>query len=229
MNIELVSVQNINHSCYYVSQIMISLKTLFFVIDKLHIQSSERYFLTGFILLYALTWLVQPMIPAKEDYNDEYYAPIMEAFYNNSAEKYSERRETLQRYYPDDEDKIMEMAAKVLPAGYEQEVLLRAMKNKQEHLANESPVNQVVPISAAMDSTKKEGENRKAGVNTEKINLNKAGLLEFTRLPGIGRSIAERIVEYREQNGSFKRIEDIMKVRGIGPARFDKFKHMLEV
>jgi len=206
-----------------------SLKSLFFLVDKLHIQSSERYFLTGFMLFYAVTWLVQPMIPSKEIYNDEYYAPIMEAFYKNSAEKYSERKETLQRYYPGDENKIMEMAASVLPEGYEQEVLQRVMENTQDNHVQGLPINRGTLISAAMDSTKKEEGKSQGSVNDEKININKAGLSELIRLPGIGRSIAERIVDYREQNGSFKRIEDIMKVRGIGPARFEKLKHLLEV
>lgn len=213
----------------YVPKIMMTLKSLFFLVDKLHIQSSERYFLTGFMLLYAVTWLIQPIIPVKEIYNDEYYAPVMEAFYKNSAEKYTERKETLQRYYPGDENRIMEMAAKVLPGGYEQEVLQRVMEKKQENYEQESPMDRGALTSVTDDSTKKERETPKTEANTERININTASLLELTRLPGIGRSIAERIVAYREEKGSFKRIEEIMKVRGIGPARFEKFKHLLEV
>ena len=43
-------------------------------------------------------------------------------------------------------------------------------------------------------------------------------------LPGIGESKALLIIEYRNQNGSFKKIEDIMNVKGIGKALYEKIK-----
>jgi len=49
-----------------------------------------------------------------------------------------------------------------------------------------------------------------------RINLNTATVEELTSLPGIGPSYAKRIVEYREKNGPFKRVEDLVNVQGIG-------------
>ena len=49
-----------------------------------------------------------------------------------------------------------------------------------------------------------------------KVNLNKATVEELTQLKGIGTKYAERIVEFREKNGPFKKPEDIFKVQGIG-------------
>jgi competence protein ComEA len=49
-----------------------------------------------------------------------------------------------------------------------------------------------------------------------KININSASVEKLTELKGIGAAYAQRIVEYREKHGSFKKPEDILKVQGIG-------------
>jgi comEA protein len=52
------------------------------------------------------------------------------------------------------------------------------------------------------------------------IDINAASVQELDELPGIGPAIAGRIVEYREKNGPFSKIEDLMEVRGIGEKKF---------
>ncbi|GAB4322832.1 MAG: hypothetical protein Kow0059_18040 [Candidatus Sumerlaeia bacterium] len=64
---------------------------------------------------------------------------------------------------------------------------------------------------------------------TKKININTATAAELDSLPGIGATYAQRIVEYRTANGPFKAIEDIQKVKGIGPATFEKLKPFITV
>ena len=61
------------------------------------------------------------------------------------------------------------------------------------------------------------------------LNLNSATLPQLEALPGVGRSTAERIIEYRQKNGGFKRIEDLMNVRGIGEKSFLKLKPLITV
>jgi competence protein ComEA len=61
------------------------------------------------------------------------------------------------------------------------------------------------------------------------INLNTATVAQLETLPGIGKSTAERILEYRQKNGGFKRIEDLMNVRGIGEKSFLKMKALITV
>ncbi len=63
----------------------------------------------------------------------------------------------------------------------------------------------------------------------EKINLNTANFEELTRLKGIGPAYAQRIIDYREKHGPFERIEDLMKVKGIGPKTFNTNKDMITV
>lgn len=62
-----------------------------------------------------------------------------------------------------------------------------------------------------------------------KININTATLAELDTLPGIGPAIAQRIIDYRTQNGDFKTIQDIKKVRGIGDALFNQIKDLITV
>jgi len=61
------------------------------------------------------------------------------------------------------------------------------------------------------------------------VNINTADENELEKLPGIGASIATRIVDYRKQNGKFKSIEDIKNVTGIGDSKFEKIKDLIKV
>ena len=71
-------------------------------------------------------------------------------------------------------------------------------------------------------STEKNGGNGKVNINTATQN-------ELENLPGIGPSIASRIIEYREQNGKFNKIEDLQNVKGIGDAKFNNIKEYVIV
>jgi competence protein ComEA len=64
---------------------------------------------------------------------------------------------------------------------------------------------------------------------TEKINLNSATVEQLESLPGIGPAMAKTIVEHRTKVGKFNRIEEIMKVKGIGEKKFQKIKDRLTV
>jgi competence protein ComEA len=61
------------------------------------------------------------------------------------------------------------------------------------------------------------------------VNLNTATATDLQELPGIGAKVAARIVEYRQKNGPFKKIEELMNVQGIGEKSFLKLRSQLTV
>lgn len=65
--------------------------------------------------------------------------------------------------------------------------------------------------------------------NGDLININTATLSELDSLPGIGPSLAQRIIDYREENGAFSTIEEIMDVSGVGPSTFENIKDLITV
>lgn len=79
--------------------------------------------------------------------------------------------------------------------------------------------------------TEDSGENIIEETNTQntKININTATISELTTLPGIGESTAEKIKNYREENGKFKNIEDLKNVSGIGESKYNQLKDYIKV
>ena len=59
------------------------------------------------------------------------------------------------------------------------------------------------------------------------ININTANETELKKIPGIGETIATRIIEYRKENGKFNTIEDIKKVSGIGTSKYNNIKNYI--
>lgn len=63
--------------------------------------------------------------------------------------------------------------------------------------------------------------------NSGKVNINQADLAQLETLPGIGAKKAQAIIDYRTANGSFHSLEDLGKVKGIGPKMLDKLRDLV--
>ncbi len=83
--------------------------------------------------------------------------------------------------------------------------------------AVEVPSREEAEVHQSTPSTGADGKG-------ELIDINSATAKELERLPGIGPQIAGRIVAYREQHGAFKRVDDLTKVRGIGPKTLERLR-----
>ena len=69
----------------------------------------------------------------------------------------------------------------------------------------------------------------KASAPAQTVNVNTATAAQFEALPGIGPSMARKIVGFREKNGPFKKLEDLMNVQGIGEKSFLKLRPYLSL
>ena len=89
----------------------------------------------------------------------------------------------------------------------------------------------VVPNIMADSATKKDKTivNSSNNAVIEQININNADAETLTQIKGVGEKMAERIINYRESNGSFTKIEDLLNVKGIGDKTLEKIKPFIKV
>ena len=90
----------------------------------------------------------------------------------------------------------------------------------------------VLGLGVAADAAQESGRApapRTMADTSAPVNLNTATPVQLEGLPGVGPALAQRIVDYRQQNGGFKKIEELMNVRGIGEASFLKLKALVTI
>jgi competence protein ComEA len=87
----------------------------------------------------------------------------------------------------------------------------------------------VLVIGAAATAAQEASPAAAGQAASAMLNLNTATIAQLEALPGIGRATADRIIEYRETSGGFKKIEDLMNVRGIGEKNFLRLKPLITV
>ncbi len=87
----------------------------------------------------------------------------------------------------------------------------------------------LMPAAPALAAAQDKPADAKAAPAPPLLNLNTAPAEQLERLPGVGPKTAARIIEYRQKNGGFKKIEELMNVRGIGEKAFLKMKNQLTV
>jgi len=85
------------------------------------------------------------------------------------------------------------------------------------------------PSTAWAQAPKSAGAAKARATAANPVNLNSASAAQLQTLPGVGASTAQRIVEHRQKNGGFKKIEELMNVKGIGEKSFLKLKPLITV
>ena len=91
--------------------------------------------------------------------------------------------------------------------------------------ANQSSVEGNAASRASKTGSPEQGKN----ASGEMVNINTADVEGLKKLKGIGPAMAQRIIDYREANGSFQTPEDIMQVKGIGKAKYAKLKEQIAI
>jgi len=87
-----------------------------------------------------------------------------------------------------------------------------------------------VPSTVVTTTAGKVPPNSSAPVQSgDKISINSASKADFDKLPGIGPTLADRIIEYRQANGAFSDIAELKKVPGIGESKFNKLKDQITI
>jgi competence protein ComEA len=72
-------------------------------------------------------------------------------------------------------------------------------------------------------------DGAQSGETKQKIDINKATAEQLTAIPGVGPTLAQRIVDFREKQGRFRRVEDLLKIKGIGEKSFQKIRPWVKV
>lgn len=125
-------------------------------------------------------------------------------------------------------------------AGYKQQPAIQADVKKNSGVDTGQPDNSgtsatSTPLVAADEQQNKKDIKEQANVSGGKetssqlININTADASSLTTLPGIGPSKAKAIVEYREKKGAFRRVDDLMKVKGIGKKLMAKIRDKVRI
>lgn len=103
------------------------------------------------------------------------------------------------------------------------------------YIPKNSEINEVKDETSTYVSKENGGTNtgtttsKNTSVKSNKININTATQTELETLPGIGPSTAQKIINYRKENGKFGSIEDIKKVSGIGDSKYSKIKDYITI
>jgi competence protein ComEA len=84
-----------------------------------------------------------------------------------------------------------------------------------------------VPCNSWLSALQSQGNAGKP--RAEAIDINKATAIDLQKLPGIGPTLAKQIVSYREKHGPFRRVEDLMVIRGIGFKKWKAIRPLVRV
>lgn len=105
----------------------------------------------------------------------------------------------------------------------------RDSSEQKDSVTNVSLNQKLKTAEDSIKNTGKKKSKKEEKLKPKGININTATKEILIMLPGVGESTAEKIINYRETHNGFKKIEHIMKVKGIGKKKFEKLKEYITV
>lgn len=174
-------------------------RKIFFWVDRLHIRRSERIALVMLMTFLVILTAIAFHADQTPDFDPEHYAELEKEFAERSAQQRDEYEAIMARY------------------------------TTTEHESGTEESNHEVQEMKENVKTPEAGEPTQEISDTTRININTADTGELQKLPGIGPAYSERIVEWRNTNGRFTEVEQLLEIRGIGPVRLEKLKPYIEL
>jgi competence protein ComEA len=107
-----------------------------------------------------------------------------------------------------------------------------ASSDNKLNLAKKLKDEDYVFVERKLDVLSENSNSKIANVikkETDKVNINSATVEELDKIPGIGPTTAQKIVDYREKNGQFNSIDELKKVGGIGDKTINKFRDNIDI
>ena len=92
---------------------------------------------------------------------------------------------------------------------------------------NDKNENTAITSEIGIENNSKVDETKNKEASNQKVNINTATKEELDTLPGIGESTAQKIINYRRENGKFSSIEEIKEVNGIGESKYENIKELI--
>ncbi|WP_051258417.1 helix-hairpin-helix domain-containing protein [Atopococcus tabaci] len=209
-------------------------------------ENKNRLLLAGAVVAFIGLLFIGLQLLSKENMDEEQMVHLLESMYAESSETITEEEDEAEENTQDEESVLfVDIKGEVKEPGvYEmqegdriQDVVQKAGGFTSE--ADETMINLALRLTdQMMVYIPRIGEETNIPVlpqlsseddASKKVNLNTADVSELTTLNGIGEKKAEKIIQYREENGSFKTIEDLKSVSGIGDKTFESLKEFISV
>lgn len=175
-------------------------RKIYFFLEQLEINRSERITVTILMGFIIIFSGIYYYHEPMVNYDPDHYENLERIFYEKSQQVEQERQGVLARYQPSNE----------IATTRDQPVL-----EENAAIQAERVLDSVVETETVM--------------NPEIININTASEEQLVTLPGIGPAYASRIVEWRDENGLFTEIEQLLEIRGIGERRLEQLLPFIEL
>lgn len=185
----------------------------YFILDKLNITKSERLAMVTITTLIVLVTTGAAMLRPDIPFPDEHYAYADSLFRALAEQRSYEQAELMARYDPPSAGNTATDGA--LSSG------TLAMASAERSATSSGTSNSTTRAKASKGSAKLPAP--------ESIVLNTADAAALARLPGVGPKTAEVIVAYRNEHGPFQDLSHIMRVKGIGPKKWEQIRPYLRL